>query len=338
MDSITHIALGACIGELFVGGKVGRKAMIWGAVAQSFPDIDFIAGFWMDTTDELLAHRGFTHSLLFAGLLTPILALLAERWHRPHNITLTKWTLFFGTEILLHIFLDAFNAYGTAWFEPFSHIRFSFHTLFVAEPLFSVWIGIAFVALLLIKKNRRKRKAWSMFGLGMCLLYLLISVGNKVIVERGVAKALANQHITHNRYFTTPTPLNNLLFFVVAENDSGFHIGYRSVFDRKPTIHFEYFPRNTLLTDSIRLSADFLNLVRFSQGYYTIEKWNDTLVFNDLRFGQMIGWKDPRARFSFHYFLQYPDENDLVVQRGRFANWDREAFRSLFKRIAGISR
>jgi len=84
MDSITHIALGACIGELFVGGKVGRKAMLWGAVAQSFPDIDFIAGFWMDTTDELLAHRGFTHSLLFAALLTPILALLAERWNRPH--------------------------------------------------------------------------------------------------------------------------------------------------------------------------------------------------------------------------------------------------------------
>ncbi|HKH59787.1 MAG TPA: metal-dependent hydrolase [Flavitalea sp.] len=335
MDSITHIALGACIGELFVGGKVGRKAMLWGAVAQSFPDIDFIAGFWMDTTNELLAHRGFTHSLLFAALLTPILALLAERWHRPHNISLGKWTLFFGTEILLHIFLDAFNAYGTAWFEPFSHIRFSFHTLFVAEPLFSIWIGIAFVALLFIKKNRKKRKAWSLFGLGMCLLYLLISVGNKVIVERDVAKALTTQQIKHTRYFTTPTPLNNLLWFIVAENDSGFNIGYRSVFDRKPIIHFEYFPRNTLLTDSIKLTRDFLNLIRFSQGYYTIEKWNDTLVFNDLRFGQMIGWKDPRARFSFHYFLQYPDQNDIVVQRGRFANWDRAAFKSLFERIKG---
>ena len=334
MDSITHIALGACIGELFVGRKVGKKAMLWGAVAQSFPDIDFITGFWMDTTDELLAHRGFTHSLLFAALLTPILALLAEKWHRPHNISLGRWTLFFGTEILLHIFLDAFNAYGTAWFEPFSHIRFSFHTLFVAEPLFSIWIGIAFVALL-FKMNRKKRKAWSIFGLGMCLLYLLISVGNKVMVERDVAKALTTQQLKHNRYFTTPTPLNNLLWFVVAENDSGFNIGYRSVFDRKSTIHFEYFPRNTLLTDSIKLTKDFLNLVRFSQGYYTIEKWNDTLVFNDLRFGQMIGWKDLRAKFSFHYFLQYPDQNDLVVQRGRFANWDRAAFRSLFDRIKG---
>ena len=272
--------------------------MWWGAVAQSFPDIDFIAGFWMDTTDELLAHRGFTHSLLFAALLTPILGILAERWHRPHNISLGKWMLFFGTEILLHIFLDAFNAYGTAWFEPFSHIRFSFHTLFVAEPLFSIWIGVAFLALLLTKKNRKKRKEWSIFGLGMCLSYLLISVLNKVIVEKDVVKALREQQVTYNRYFTTPTPLNNLLWFVVAENDSGFNIGYRSVFDRKPEIHFEYFPRNTLLTDSIQLTTDFINLVRFSQGYYTIEKWTDTLVFNDLRFGQMSGWENPACQIQ----------------------------------------
>ena len=335
MDSVTHIALGACIGELFVGSKVGRKAMLWGALAQSFPDIDFIASFWVDTTDELLAHRGFTHSLLFAALLTPLLALLAEKWHRPHNISMFKWFLFFGTEILLHIFLDAFNAYGTAWFEPFSHIRFSFHTLFVAEPLFSIWIGIAFLALLVIKKNQRKRKLWSVFGLGMCLFYLLFSVGNKIYVESAVRKALDTQQLKYTRYFTTPTPLNNLLWFVVAENDSGYNIGYRSVFDKKPSIQFEYFPRNKDLADPFKLTKDYINLVRFSQGYYTIEKWNDTLVFNDLRFGQMIGWKDPKAKFAFHYFLQYPDKNDIVVQRGRFANWDRAAVITLLKRIRG---
>ena len=97
MDSITHIALGACIGELFVGRKVGRKALLWGAIAQSFPDIDFVTAFWMPITDELLAHRGFTHSLLFAALLTPILAMLAERWHRPHNISFLKWITLFVT-------------------------------------------------------------------------------------------------------------------------------------------------------------------------------------------------------------------------------------------------
>jgi inner membrane protein len=335
MDSLTHIALGACIGELFIGHKVGRKALLWGAVAQSFPDIDFINSFWMDTTDELLAHRGFTHSLLFAALLTPVLAFLAERWHRPHNISRSKWMLFFGTEILLHIFLDAFNAYGTAWFEPFSQIRFSFHTLFVAEPLFSIWVGIAFSAILLLRHKQKQRRRWAIFGLAMSFIYLIYGVINKVVIESAVKKALINQQVNHRRYFTTPTPLNNLLWFVVAESDSGFHVGHRSILDKKPDMDLEYFPRNTHLADSFQYNKDLHNLIRFSQGYYTIEKWNDTIVFNDLRFGQMIGWKDPKARFAFHYFLKYPDENDIVVQRGRFANWDREAVRTLLKRIRG---
>jgi inner membrane protein len=66
-----------------------------------------------------------------------------------------------------------------------------------------------------------------------------------------------------------------------------------------------------------------------------VQKWNDTLVFNDLRFGQMIGWKDPSARFVFHYFLQHPDNNKFIVQRGRFTGWNMNALKSLLKRIRG---
>ncbi|HNK30625.1 MAG TPA: hypothetical protein PKG65_16950 [Ferruginibacter sp.] len=46
MDSLTHIALGACVGEAFFERGFGKKAMIWGALAQSIPDIDFVAGLW----------------------------------------------------------------------------------------------------------------------------------------------------------------------------------------------------------------------------------------------------------------------------------------------------
>lgn len=335
MDSLTHIALGACIGELFVGHKVGRRAMLWGALAQSVPDIDFIAAFWMPTTDELLAHRGFTHSLLFAALVAPLLAYSAERWHRPHNISRQRWLLFFCIEIFLHVLLDSFNAYGTAWFEPFSEIRFSFHTLYVAEPFFSVWVGIAFMALVLIKRRHKRRRSLAIAGLTLSFVYLLYSIVNKTIINSAVQKALDRQGIEYSRYFTTPTPLNNLLWFAVAESDSGYYVGYRSVFDKMPAMKFEYFSRNTNVAESFRHHQDLINLIKFSQGYYTIEKWNDTLVFNDLRFGQIIGWKDPKARFAFHYFLEYPNENDLVVQRGRFANWDREAVRALWKRIKG---
>jgi inner membrane protein len=47
MDSLTHIVLGACLGEVLLDRKLGRKAMLWGAIAQSAPDIDFLANLWM---------------------------------------------------------------------------------------------------------------------------------------------------------------------------------------------------------------------------------------------------------------------------------------------------
>ncbi|MDO9377099.1 MAG: metal-dependent hydrolase, partial [Ferruginibacter sp.] len=81
---------------------------------------------------------------------------------------------------------------------------------------------------------------------------------------------------------------------------------------------------------------DLQKLVRFSQNYYTAEYYGDTLIFNDLRFGQVIGWHSPRERFAFHYFLQYPKDNVLVVQRGRFAKWDWDIVRSLWRRMKGI--
>lgn len=335
MDSLTHIALGACMGEAFAGKPLGKKAMLWGAMAQSIPDIDFVASFWMNTSSNLLAHRGFTHSLLFCLLITPIFALLAERWHRPHNITLGKWILFFGGVIFIHIFIDAFNNYGTGWFEPFSHQRISFNTIYVADPFFSVWPCIACAVLIILNRYSPKRKKWWRFGLGLPSLYLLYCLANKTAVDRDVQSILQKQQVSYTRYFSTPAPLQNWLWYIVAGNDSGYHVGFHSVFDNKKEIRFQYFPRNDSLYKSIIDQEEVQQLIRFSQQFYTVEKYTDTIVFNDLRFGQIIGWENPQEKFVFHYYLQHPGDNKVVVQRGRFAKWDWEVAKSLLQRIWG---
>lgn len=309
--------------------------MLWGALAQSVPDIDFIQSFWASTPDSLMGHRGFTHSLLFCFILTPLLAMIAERWHRPHNIRLGKWILFFGGVIFIHIFIDAFNNYGVGWFEPFSHKRISFNAIYVADPFFSIWPGIAFAALLILKRRSLKRRRWWRIGLGFSTLYLMYCMVNKTIINAGVKDILKKQNITYSRYFSTPAPLQNWLWYVVAGNDSGYYVGYRSVFDSKKAISFQYFPRQDFLLEPLKDQEDLHKLIRFSEEFYTTEKWHDTLVFNDLRFGQIIGWHNPREKFVFHYYLQHGFDNKLVVQRGRFANWDRHSIHSFFKRIKG---
>jgi len=335
MDSITHIALGACMGEAFAGKKLGKKAMLWGALAQSLPDIDFLASFWMNTSSDLLAHRGFTHSFLFCALVTPLLALITDRLHKPHNIRFSRWLLFFGGVIFIHIFIDAFNNYGTGWLEPFSHRRISFNAIYVADPFFSIWPGIALFWLVVLNRRNPKRRYWWRFGLILPLLYLGYCTFNKIKIDKEVNNIFIAQHIPHERYFTTPAPLQNWLWFVVSGNDSGYYVGFRSLLDRKDRMDFQFYPRNDSLLKPVSAHEDVQQLIRFSQQFYTVEKWGDSLVFNDLRFGQIIGWKNPEEKFVFHYFLEYNKGNQYVVQRGRFAKWDWNVFTSLGKRIWG---
>src|SRR5882757_2113204 len=244
MDSLTHIVLGAIIGEAMAGRRLGKKAMLLGAVAQSIPDIDFIASSWLDTSRDVLAHRGITHSFLFVALMGTALGLLARRLERrgradrggsgggsdverdadvdgseggsdtdrgveqtdaerdagaegsgrgSGTLTLRGWLSFFWLQLFVHIFLDAFNAYGTGWFEPFSHYRVSFHILFVADPFYSVWLGIAFLALLILKRNDLRRKSWAAFGLILSSCYLCYCLTNKIRIDVRVKKELERQ-------------------------------------------------------------------------------------------------------------------------------------------------
>jgi inner membrane protein len=308
--------------------------MFLGALAQSIPDIDFVAALWLSPTDNLLVHRGFTHSFLFGVLATTVLAFLSSRWYREREISMIRWAMFWGAEILMHLLLDACNAYGVGWFEPFDHARFSFHILFVADPFYSLAPGVAMFVLITISSKSRWRRSWMYFGLIVSSSYFLYAVYNKIKTDRAFTSALEKTHIPYNRILTTPTPLNTWLWYTVAEVDSGYYTSYRSVFDESDRT-FTFVRRGNEHLAPLYDRKDVQQLLRFSQGYYTVEQCADTLVFNDLRFGQMAGWDDPKAGFVFHYYLNYPDANLLVIQRGRFSNWNRKTFRSMIRRIRG---
>ncbi|MGB1977999.1 MAG: metal-dependent hydrolase, partial [Pseudoalteromonas tetraodonis] len=40
MDSLTQVALGSAVGYTVLGNKVGRKAVAWGAILGTLPDLD----------------------------------------------------------------------------------------------------------------------------------------------------------------------------------------------------------------------------------------------------------------------------------------------------------
>jgi inner membrane protein len=336
MDSLTHVVLGACTGQLLAGRQLGKKALLVGAIANSFPDIDIVASFFLPLTSDLLAHRGFTHSILFVLLASPLLAWGSRRLPGRTNMSQQRWTVFWLVQMFLHILLDAFNAYGTGWFEPFSHYRVSFNSMYVADPLFSVWLAVAAAVLSVVGSHKAGRNRWAATAIGISVTYLLWGLVAKHQADSVAKTALQQKGITAKQYFSTPTPLNNLLWYVVARTDSGFYIGYRSVLDHGTDMHFRYRPQNSHLLQQATHQTDVANLVRFSQGFYTVNLRNDTLLFNDLRFGEQLGWADSTPDCVFYYYLQQPTANDLIVQRGRFARWNAEAMRTFVHRIGGI--
>jgi len=75
MDSLSQIVLGAAVGEVVLGKKLGNRAMMWGAVAGTLPDMDVLGQYFLSELDNLAFHRGISHSLL-----ATVLGALAFGW------------------------------------------------------------------------------------------------------------------------------------------------------------------------------------------------------------------------------------------------------------------
>jgi inner membrane protein len=222
------------MGEAFAGKQVGKKALLWGALAHSLPDIDFLAVLWLTTSENLLAHRGITHSIVFLLFAAPLLAAIAYRLHRSHQIPFKKWLLFMFLAVAAHLFIDAFNNYGVGWLEPFSQQRFSFNSIYVVDPFLTAVPLFASILLLLFRRKPRVKQWLFTLGLLVPAAYLLYALGNKWYIERETKKILTAQQNPIKKILTTPAPMQTWLWYVAAETDSGFYSSYRSVFDNEP--------------------------------------------------------------------------------------------------------
>lgn len=97
MDSLTQIVLGAAVAEAALGKKIGNRAMVWGAIAGTIPDLDVLANGFMTPIDALAFHRGITHSFLFE-----IIAALLLGWgvFKMYQSPRHKWFGIVGWSVL----------------------------------------------------------------------------------------------------------------------------------------------------------------------------------------------------------------------------------------------
>ena len=118
----THPVLPVIAG-LIIGKKhVSNRLMLWSSIASIIPDGDVIAFQFGVSYASELGHRGFTHSIIFAGCLG-ILAVFAAKYLRAKRLA-AFLMVFFGA--ISHPFLDAFTngGLGVAAFWPFDKGRY----------------------------------------------------------------------------------------------------------------------------------------------------------------------------------------------------------------------
>lgn len=124
---ISHAVAALGIGTVFARPQVPKRVWVIGAVCSILPDID-VLGFRLGIHyGDFWGHRGFTHSLLFAGILAT-LVLVAGLPRALSGLSRGWLWLYFFLATASHGILDAMTngGLGVAFFSPFDNTRYFF--------------------------------------------------------------------------------------------------------------------------------------------------------------------------------------------------------------------
>lgn len=310
MDSLTQIVLGAAVGEAVLGRKVGNKAMLYGAIAGTIPDLDILANYFTDTVSAIELHRGFSHSILFSLLAAPVLGWLIFKMERKQPASWRDWTRLMFWGLVTHPILDSFTTWGTQLFWPLDY-KVAFQSVFVIDPLYTIPFMIFLVLAMRQKRDSPKRARYNRLGLTVSTAYLGITLLLKGVAYFKISKSLDDQDLGYEKISVRPSPFNTILWSANIDAGDSYLIGNYSFFDRQP-IQFSRYPKNHQLLGNLSAKDKVQRLKNITEGWYTIAEENGELYLNDLRFG-LMSLEAGEERFAFSYKL-LPVGGDVLVE------------------------
>lgn len=332
MDSLTQIVLGAAVGEAVLGKKVGNKAMLYGAIAGTIPDLDVLARYFVDTVTATEWHRGFSHSIFFSVLFAPIFGWLISKLERKREATFKDWSWLMFWGLFTHPVLDAFTTWGTQLFWPFK-TRLAFQSIFVIDLMYTLPFLVFLIMAMRQKRTSPKRRKYNCLGLIISSSYLVITLVLKGLAYRTFISNLEEQNITYQQIDIRPAPFATILWTANIDAGNAYLIGNYSFFDSKP-IDFESYSKNHKLLGELAANNKVKRLIKITEGWYTISKIKDKLFFNDLRFG-LMSLDDDEEKFAFSYELNQTDSGLKVKETPKIKSDAKLLFASLWGRIWG---
>jgi len=238
MDTATQALLGAVVGQASFSHKLGRRALVWGAVGGLIPDLDVLLIATQGPFAEFVYHRGFTHALWFGPVAGPILGWAIWRGYRWRGRDgpgepgapemLSAWMGLLALALFTHPLIDVFTSYGTQLFAPFWRERFALDAVAIVDFTYSgiLLIGLG-VGCALHRKGRSARAvavmalvlSWSYMGYGWWL---------NERSETQIARELAESGFPEARVHSYPTFVQPFLRRFVARTPDRIWVGFHT--------------------------------------------------------------------------------------------------------------
>lgn len=285
MDSVTQFALGAGIGLVVLGPRMGaRKAILTGGILGSLPDADVLLSY-PDPVASFVSHRGFSHSLFVHAALTPI---LGEGLHRiAASLRQDRGRAWLAVFLCLttHALLDAFTVYGTRLFWPLWPDAIGLGSMFIIDPAYTLPLLAAVLCGLAIGGKGSGLRHMMLGALAVSSAYLGWSVIGQQVAEARASRYLADAGITPNPIMATAAPFNTLFWRVIAIDGGRYFNIYVPLLGGEEAISAYTHPRHPEVITCLGANNAIAVLDTFTDGFNRFIRHDDTIVMADLRMG-----------------------------------------------------
>ena len=173
-----------------------------------------------------------------------------------------------------------------------------------------------------MKKESKRRRIWNISGIIYSCVYLLWGVIIKLIVYGNTDSYFEQADIQPKRSMVTPMPLTSFYWDLIAEDDSNYYIGYKSLFATFDPKQVEVIPKNHHLLKLVEWNGNsrIEQIRHITNGFYSVDRHSDTLFIHDLRFGTattITNGKRKTPLFVYGLIMRGPKAGTFFSSRTR---------------------
>lgn len=310
MDTGTHIVMGVALGGIATldpavqnDPALFNAVMLGTIVGSQAPDFDTVLKL-KNNAAYLRHHRGITHSMpavVFWGISLP--AVIYAFNPGLDFLHLWLWTFL---AVIIHVFVDVFNAYGTQAYRPFTRRWVAYGFINTFDPYI---FGLHIVGIMAWMLGAPPAPTWLTIYLIIALYYIKRYMDKRELVKEihtqipDVEEIATSPTIKHNSWRLAITTKD--AFFVAAVEDG--HIEVVDKFDKVPL------PDDPII-DKAKEDKNAAAFLSFSPVYrWELSYYDD---FTEVRF------VDLRYRSEEHYpFVAVVQIDDNMRIMSSYTGW-----------------